>query len=248
MDLQVAFAAALIGYLLGAVSFARVIVALVAKGPVKPIELVTPDGAGSLVTDVVSASAVRLQLGSKWGLIVGLLDILKAFVPTLAFRLLFPGENYHLVVATASVIGHVWPVYYGFKGGVGQSPIVGGVMAISPVGALVTAVLGQVLGLFVFRDGLASDALHVPLLIPWMWIRFDGDPAYMLYALIANAVYFYAYGPVIRQYLQLRRDGHLPTPEHSIVMFEMDFPFMRRLAPDRYAEVDALIASREARS
>jgi hypothetical protein len=49
----------------------------------------------------------------------------------------------------------------------------------------------------------------------------------------------------LKQYLALKRGGHLPTAEDSVVMFNMDYRFMRRLAPRTYAEVDKRAAERD---
>ena len=72
MDYVLMALAAVIGYLSGSVSYARVVTRLVAREEVKPIELITPDGGAKIVSPTISATAVRLQLGAKWGLTVAL--------------------------------------------------------------------------------------------------------------------------------------------------------------------------------
>ena len=80
LDYALLVLAGVIGYLSGAVSYARVVTRLVAKEDIEPIALTTPDGGAQIVSPTISATAVRLQLGPRWGLTVALLDILKAFV------------------------------------------------------------------------------------------------------------------------------------------------------------------------
>jgi len=77
-------------------------------------------------SDSVSASAVRFQLGARYGCLTAILDMLKVAIPTLIVRLWQPDEAYYLVLAGAGVAGHAWPVYFRFKGGRGESPILGG--------------------------------------------------------------------------------------------------------------------------
>ncbi|MGB7982021.1 MAG: glycerol-3-phosphate acyltransferase [Candidatus Nanopelagicales bacterium] len=239
MDLLVACAAGLTGYLLGGISFARIVVRIATGGEVARIELVTPDGQGHLRADAISASAVRLQLGSRYGILVGVLDILKAFVPTLLWRLALPDDPYFLICAAATVFGHNWPVYYRFRGGNGQSVILGGMLAIDWAGALVTNGIALGLGMTVLRDGLIGDIGGIPLLIPWLWWRTDGDPAYLAYAVAVNIAFWVSFRPTVSSYLALKRAGHLPTAEHAVAMFQMDFPMMRKLSRTRYAEIDA---------
>lgn len=248
MSPGIAFVAVLVGYLLGAISFARIVVRLRTGGRVRPLELTTPDGEGRLTSSAVSASAVRLQLGSRWGILVGLLDILKAFLPTLAFRLLFPDQPYFLLCAAAAPFGHNWPVYYRFKGGNGQAVILGGMLAIDAVGALVTNGVATVLGLTVLKDGLFGDVGGIPLLVPWLWWRTGGDPWYVGYAVVVNVAWWVSFWPTLGQYRRLKREGHLPSAEHAVTMFRMDYPFMRRLSRRRYAQVDRTAAEHRARS
>lgn len=247
MDYVLVIAAAFSGYLLGSVSFARLVVRLKTGGGVRPMDLVTPDGGGHLVSEAVSASAVRLQLGTPWGVLVGVLDVLKAFLPTLAWRLVFPEDPYLLVCGASVLLGHNWPVFHGFHGGNGQSVVFGGMLAIDWTGALATNAFALVVGLTLLRDGLVSDYGGIPLTIPWLWWRFDGDPAYIAYAFAVNIAWLVSFWPTLVQYLRLKRRGHLPNAEHSVVMFRMDFGFMRRLARRRYEEIDALIEGRSAK-
>lgn len=242
MQPTMAILAAALGYLLGAISFARVVVRLKTGGDVEAATLTTPDGRGHMVVTTVSASAVRLQLGPRYGILVGVLDILKAFLPALALRLAFPEQPYYLICAAAAPFGHNWPVYYRFRGGNGQAVILGGMLAIDWVGALVTNGIATVLGLTVLKDGLIGDIGGIPLLLPWMWWRYGVASPQMLYALAVNVAWWVSFWPNLTQYLALKRDGHLPTAEDAVSMFRMDFGFMRRLAPRRYAEIDAMSA------
>lgn len=242
MESQMAALAAVTGYLLGAISFARIVVRLKTGGDVETARLTTPDGDGHLRVTAVSASAVRLQLGPRYGILVGVLDILKAFLPTLGFKLLYPDQPYYLICAAASPFGHNWPIYYRFRGGNGQAVILGGMLAIDWVGALITNGAATLLGLTVLNDGLIGDIGGIPLLLPWMWWRHGLSSPEMLYAVAVNVAWWVSFWPTLRQYLALKRTGHLPTAEHAVTMFRMDFGFMRRLAPRRYAEIDELRA------
>lgn len=110
MDLLVACAAGLSGYPLGGISFARMVVRAKTGGSVAAMELVTPDGPGHLRVDAVSASEVRLQLSSRYGILVGVLDNLKAFSPTLLWRLARPDQPYFLIRAAATVLRMDFPI------------------------------------------------------------------------------------------------------------------------------------------
>ncbi len=221
---------------------------LVAEEEVKPIELVTPDGGAKIVSPTISATAVRLQLGAKWGLTVAFLDIAKAFVPTLVFYLLYPDQPYYLVCAMMTPIGHNWPVFHGFKGGAGQSCILGGMLVIDWVAVIVTSVASQVIGLWVIRDGVVADAGGIFLLIPWLWWRTGFDPWVMTYAFVVNIAF---YDGLLAQLQAVpRREAIRPPayPRGRDGHVRLRLPFMRKLSPKRYAEVDARAAAAKARA
>jgi hypothetical protein len=113
-------------------------------------------------------------------------------------------------------------------------------LAIDWVGALLTNGIATLAGLTVLRDGLVGDIGGIPLLLPWMWWRYGLTSPEMLYAVAVNVAWWIAFWPNLRQYAALKRAGHLPSAEHAVSMFRMDFGFMRRLAPRRYAEIDAM--------
>jgi glycerol-3-phosphate acyltransferase PlsY len=208
--------------------------------------MTTPDGGATISSPTISATAVRLQLGPKWGLTVAALDILKAFVPTLIFYLLYPEQPYYLMAAMMAPIGHNWPVYHRFRGGAGQSCILGGLLVIDWPGVIVTSVVSQAVGLWVVHDAIFADAGGILLIIPWLWWRSGFDPWVMTYAFVVNVAFWIAYWPNMRQFYAAKRAGHLPTPEDAMVMFGFDYSFMRKLSPDRYAEVDARAAAARA--
>jgi len=164
--------AALVGYLLGSISFARVIGRIFAPGEdLSRTEAVVGEQKRRIVFDLAGGTNVAARLGARYGMLTSLLDLLKVLLPALAFRLLFPGTTYFLAAAAFGVAGHNWPVYHGFKGGAGLSSILGGLLVVDWLAVIVTPLAGMILGLAVFRDLFVAGTLWVLLLIPWLWLR-----------------------------------------------------------------------------
>ncbi len=208
MDPFIALAAALAGYLLGSISFARIVTRLAAPGQdISRIKVTLPDGQASMESDAVSATTVRLHIGARYGCLTSILDMLKAGVPALILKLLYPESPYYLVTAAAATIGHNWPVYHRFKGGRGLSPILGGLLVVDWMGVLVTNLIGFLLGL-PSRNLLVVTGAGITLMIPWIWVR-SGDLWEVLYALAMSLIYWPSMIPEIREYMRLRREGHL---------------------------------------
>jgi len=210
MDLHIAILAGIGGYLLGSISFARIIFRRVAPGrEITGLDVAVPGTDETMHVQAISGTAVSMQLGSKWGGITALLDMTKVFVPTLLLRLLYPGMPYALIAAGTGLIGHNWPVYHRFRGGHGLSAIYGGFLAIDPVGALVTAVIGMFGSLLILRNVVVSYLAGLWLMIPWTWFR-TRDLAHLLYVSAANVIFLLALIPEIRRVIEYRRRGIKP--------------------------------------
>ena len=99
MNWGLAAAAAIIGYLLGSLSFARLMVRLRGSDvDITRIE-VPMSGGETFISDSVSTTAVRMTLGRRFGCLTALLDMAKVAIPVAAFRLWAPDQPYYLIVA-----------------------------------------------------------------------------------------------------------------------------------------------------
>lgn len=230
MDVGTLLAVVVVGYLIGAVSFARIVGSRVMPGEdLSKTELQIPGGATIEYTGV-SATSVGARTGPKWGIVVGVLDMLKAFIPVLVLRLIWPDESYYLVAAVAVLIGHNYPVYYRFKGGRGQASLYGGLLAVDPIAVLVTTPLGMLLGLAV-REMLVAYVGGQILLIPWF--IFFGDGPQVVYAIVINVLFTIATIPEIKEYVASYRAGEIKQIE-TWAEFKSSHPAMGsgRLDPD----------------
>ena len=82
-----------------------------------------------------------LRLGSKKGALVTLVgDFLKGLIPVLVAVALKVEDQVLALVAAAAFLGHLFPVFFGFKGGKGVATALGVLMGIAwPVGLAVIA-------------------------------------------------------------------------------------------------------------
>lgn len=123
-------AAALVGYLLGALSPAT----LVARA--RGVDLRTY-GSGN-----PGATNAGRALGRRAGVLVALLDIAKGAVPALAFGLL--DHRSALVAGVAAVLGHITSPFLRGRGGKGVATAAGAVLGVHPLWALVVVVVWAV--------------------------------------------------------------------------------------------------------
>ncbi len=121
-------ATALVGYFIGTIPSADIATRMAAQkgNDVKAIDL-RETGTGN-----PGASNAGQVLGAKWGAGVLLADIAKGAAASLIGRRA-AGQLGATIAATASVIGHCYPVWNGGKGGKGVAPSIGQVLGTFPV-------------------------------------------------------------------------------------------------------------------
>lgn len=207
MDIGLALLVALAGYLIGSLSFARIIGRFVAPHADLTDEVPFPTKDPSRPFHMRSVSATTLsKRASPWaGFTAGVLDVLKVFLPAVVLRQ-YPGGYYYLIFALMAMVGHIWPVYYRFRGGRGMSVAFGAFLVVDPLGALVSWVAGTALDMFVLRDTMMTFVGWMWLMIPWVWFR-THDLWQTLLVLAINVLFAIALIPEAKVHLQYRREG-----------------------------------------
>lgn len=206
MDPLTAIIAGSIGYLLGSISFARLVAYRVAPGTdiTKWVETI-PNSDLVYEDDAVSATLVNLHLGARYGCLTSILDMLKAIVPMLAFRHWAPEQPYFLIVSAMALVGHNWPLYHRFVGGRGESVVYGSMLVLDPLGPVVANLSAIFLGVLLGQVHLLRWSGMV-LLIPWLWFR-TGDWAYLTYIVFVNVVFWISMRKDVQQYYLFHKQG-----------------------------------------
>ena len=151
---------AVLAYLLGSISFGM-IVAKLAGGP-------NLREVGSKNT---GATNVLRVMGVKIGLIVFVLDILKALVACIIGRV-WMGLEGAMLAGLAVVIGHNWPCFFQFKGGKGVASTLAVMLMTFPIPACICYVVA--IGLiawtrYVSLGSITLAALFAVLVIATNW-------------------------------------------------------------------------------
>jgi len=108
--------AIIVCYLIGSISPGIIITKFQGKGDIRSY------GSGG-----TGATNVNRTLGTKFGLLVLLFDCLKAVIPILILKFyIFQGDPMPVYYCSLAVLlGHIFPIYYKFKGGKGVSTVLG---------------------------------------------------------------------------------------------------------------------------
>jgi glycerol-3-phosphate acyltransferase PlsY len=213
MDIQTLFLSLFAGYLAGSISFTRLFARLFI--PDEDIEETDMDIRGTeekFSFHSVSATTMAVKKGPLYGMTVSFLDMLKAYLPVQFFLNQYPNEYYYLAASLACILGHNFPVFHGFRGGRGMSPLFGSLFIIDWKSILVSSLGGMLLGLVVLRDMFFAFTSGPLFLIPYFWVT-RGSIVLVFYSLLVNAVFWVAVLPEIHTYLELRRRGVLQEAE-----------------------------------
>jgi len=241
MNPTLALLAAIGGYLIGSLSFARIVTALAGygRGFTENAEVRLKGSDEGIRLDTVSATSVSLKAGPRLGFLTYVLDVLKVFVPVFTLKHVFPEQPYYLLTAATGVVGHVWPLYHRFKGGGGISAIYGGVFAFDWLGVFVAALGGMLLGLFVLRDFYLIYYCGLLLLIPWLWFRTGSVPV-LAYSVVVNILFFLAsYSGAKRVYALRRTDPRWGDPAQAWQFSAMGRGILKVLARFGYGRTSA---------
>lgn len=155
---------AVLGYLFGSLTPSIWVTRLV-----KGVD-VRDSGSGHATT----TNTIR-QAGFGWGALVLALDIAKGFVPTWLALVYAPAAWMVPLTAALVVIGHCWPVFAGFRGGMGLASAGGAMLAVAPLGFLICLGLLITLTLAIRHSARASvlAAIFMTPLMALLGLRGD---------------------------------------------------------------------------
>ncbi|MEP7131932.1 MAG: glycerol-3-phosphate 1-O-acyltransferase PlsY [Acidobacteriota bacterium] len=115
-----------LSYLLGSISFAVLLVRL------KTGKDIRSEGSGN-----AGATNVLRAHGRTLGILVALFDVAKGAAAVLLMRAVSSDPRAAAAAALAAILGHVFPVFYDFRGGKGVATAVGAFVALVPIPALI---------------------------------------------------------------------------------------------------------------
>lgn len=126
-------------------------------------------------------------------------DVLKAVIAVVIGRAV-AGEIGGYVAGVAVLLGHNWPVLFGFKGGKGMASSLGIIIATEPILALVLFVVQVIVLVATKYMSVASlcTAVLYPVLVA---VLHHDNLAYVIFAVIAGALAIFCHRANIRRLL-----------------------------------------------
>lgn len=176
--------ALLAGYLLGSIPFGLLLTRMAGLGDIRSV------GSGNIgATNVLRTGNKKLAAATL------LLDALKGTVAVILLRAGL-GEHAAIVAGVGAFLGHLFPVWLGFKGGKGVATYIGILLGLMPVMVLVFAIIW--LSIAKLSRYSSLSALIATLVIPVaLWIL--GRPEMAMAMAILTIITWWKHKPNIER-------------------------------------------------
>ena len=174
-------------------------------GNINPAIIISKRTKGLDIRNINSKNAgtsnVTMTIGWRWGITVLLLDMLKGFTPALIARLVFPDNDiYWFTAGLGAILGHIYPMFHGFKGGKGSATFGGMLFATTPIFA--TIMLATYILILFVTDYIALSTLFVSVVTPIVLYFLNMHLYSILLMVVFALVSFYKhrenYGRILR--------------------------------------------------
>ncbi len=184
----------IVSYLLGSVSFGLLIGKWFSGIDIRQ------HGSGN-----AGATNISRVIGTGPGLIVLLLDGLKGFLPVI-LTLALTNEHYPsaMLVGIGAIVGHIWPLYFGFRGGKGVATTIGVMIGISFWATLIAGLI--TLLVIAITRYVSLGSLLLVFLMPWLFLAFGKGLSVFLLSLLLMLLVFWKHRENIQRLLQGREN------------------------------------------
>ena len=146
-----------VGYLFGCFQTSYIISKLVSKKDIRNL------GSGN-----AGASNVTSEFGWKYGILTGLLDILKAYLPAKIalyyFINILQPLDIIVLAGTGAILGHIYPLFLNFRGGKGIACYIGMLLAIDLQIGLITIL--TLMLITIITDYVSIGSIFLYIFIP----------------------------------------------------------------------------------
>ena len=114
------------------------------------------------------------ELGHKIGILIFFIDTVKGCLPILIAQHFHSSQSVILITGVATIAGHNWSAFIGFRGGRGEATAIGILLVLMPESLLIVAGPAFVVLLIKKNVILASAILFISLLLVNWWLRVPG--------------------------------------------------------------------------
>ena len=140
----------------------------------------------------IGGTNVSRAFGLKWGVIIGVLDVLKGVIPVVLAKDYLSFEWQIALVAVAPVLGHIFPIWLKFKGGKGVATSAGALLVLLGGKYFLILFLIWILTLLTVRV-MSFASLTMASFIPLMLLLSTYSPSYLALGFALCGLIFWAH-------------------------------------------------------
>ena len=131
-----------------------------------------------------------LRSGNKiLALAIVIFDILKGFLPVVIAYYFLKEDVYVQIVGVIAVIGHIYPIFYKFKGGKGVATSFGSILAFDFILGLI-CLMTWLITAFLFRYSALSAIVSFTFLPIYTWLSYENYTITSIYLILAIVVIY----------------------------------------------------------
>ncbi len=187
----------IIAYLIGSINFSIIICKL------KGIDIKSVGSGNAGATNTVRT------LGKKYGVAVFLLDFLKGLLSCLIAKIF--AEECVIVAGIFAILGHIFPLYHGFKGGKGVSTTYGVLAMINIFAALIVGAVHLVL---IKTTGVVSiSTIASFVILPFVVFIFNKNLVSVMLCAVITLIVIFAHRDNIRRLVKGEENSFKKTGE-----------------------------------
>ncbi|MFB5189417.1 glycerol-3-phosphate 1-O-acyltransferase PlsY [Alicyclobacillus fastidiosus] len=165
-----------IAYLIGSISTSTIVVRLVSGKDIRH------HGSGN-----AGATNTLRMLGTKWGIAVLIVDAVKGMIALwVVYGLAHANPVALALSAIAVVVGHNWPIFFGFRGGKGIATTIGVLLWMAPLMTIIAGILCLIV--IALTRYVSLGSLILTILIPILLGVFTPSHESALWASIVLAL------------------------------------------------------------
>tara|TARA_B100001996_G_scaffold185058_1_gene141555 strand:+ start:2375 stop:2980 length:606 start_codon:yes stop_codon:yes gene_type:complete len=131
-----------------------------------------------------------LRSGNKiLALTIVIFDILKGFLPVVIAYYFIKEDVYVQIIGVIAVIGHIYPIFYKFKGGKGVATSFGAILAFDFILGLI-CLMTWIITAFLFRYSALSAIVSFTFLPIYTWLSYENYTITSIYLILAIVVIY----------------------------------------------------------
>jgi glycerol-3-phosphate acyltransferase PlsY len=131
-----------------------------------------------------------LRSGNKFlALTILSFDILKGFLPVFIAYYFIEDKLYLQIIGLVAVVGHIFPIFYNFKGGKGVATALGAILGFDSILGLI-CLLTWLITAFLFRYSALSAIVSFTFLPVYTWLSYENLAITSIYLFLTIVVIY----------------------------------------------------------